>query len=473
LLNGRQIKIQGTANHQDHAGVGSAVPDALHRYRLQLLREMGCNAVRTSHNMPAPAWVEACDRAGMMLYCETRHMGSSPEYLAQLATLVKRYRNSPSVIIWGISNEERILQNPNQLAEQGERVAASMVRLAHKLDPTRVVSGAVDGDNEHGLAKALDIAGFNYNQKFVDPFHAKFPARAVFASEQASTVATRGEYRTDKARNIINGQDAMYGLPEDWWKFWSTREWTAGGFMWSGFDYRGEPSPYRWPSISSQFGSLDTCGFPKDYYYYYRAWWRDEPLLHLFPHWNWEGREGDEIPVWVYSNLDEIELLVNGKSLGSQKMPKLGHIAWKARYEPGTIEARGMKDGKVVLTERRETTGATAALRVTADRTELSADGQDVAVLKTEALDSSGRWVPTAADMVRFTVSGPGRIIGVGNGDPNSHESDKEPRRSLYNGLVQAIIQSTQTAGEIHVTASAGQRGGQFTTNVVIVSRSV
>jgi beta-galactosidase len=196
-------------------------------------------------------------------------------------------------------------------------------------------------------------------------------------------------------------------------------------------------------------------------------------LLHLFPHWNWEGREGDEIPVWVYSNLDEIELLVNGKSLGSQKMPKLGHIAWKARYEPGTIEARGMKDGKVVLTERRETTGATAALRVTADRTELSADGQDVAVLKTEALDSSGRWVPTAADMVRFTVSGPGRIIGVGNGDPNSHESDKEPRRSLYNGLVQAIIQSTQTAGEIHVTASAGQRGGQFTTNVVIVSRSV
>jgi beta-galactosidase len=196
------------------------------------------------------------------------------------------------------------------------------------------------------------------------------------------------------------------------------------------------------------------CGFPKDFFYYYKAWWGKEPSLHLFPHWNWEGREGDEIPVWVYSNLDEVELFVNGKSAGAQKVPHLGHVEWKVRFEPGTIEARGSKDGKVVLTEKRETTGAPAQLKLTAERTEIDADGEDVAVLRVEALDKEGRLVPTAGSKLAFKLTGEGKLIGVGNGDPNCQESDKEPKRSLFNGLAQVIVQATKTAGTVEIEAA-------------------
>jgi len=460
FLNGKSLKIQGTCNHQDHAGVGAAVPDRLQSFRLAVLREMGCNAVRTSHNMPTPEWVDACDRMGVMMMCETRQMSSSPEGMQQLEAMVKRYRNSPSIIIWSIGNEEWLLQDA--MAQQGARIAATMVQRCHELDPTRVVSAAVNGDNEKGLSEPLDIVGFNYNtRKYPEEFHKKYPKRPIYGSETSSAICTRGIYTTDKLRNTVNSYDGVvpWGeTPEAWWSFYGTREWEAGGFAWTGFDYRGEPTPYGWPSINSQFGIVDMCGFPKDYFFYYKAWWRKEPSLHLFPHWNWHGREGDEISVWVYSNLDEVELLVNGKSMGSQKVPRLGHVEWKARYEPGSIEARGSKDGKVILTEKRETSGPAASIRLTADRTEINADGEDVAVLRAEAFDSEGRPVPTADDMVEFTISGPGKIIGVGNGDPNCQESDKEPRRSLFSGLAQVIVQSTKTPGEIQLEVRRGGR---------------
>ena len=199
---------------------------------------------------------------------------------------------------------------------------------------------------------------------------------------------------------------------------------------------------------------MDTCGFPKDTFFYYKAWWGREPVLHLFPHWNFDGREGDEIPVWVHSNLDSVELFVNGKSQGAKPVPHLGHVEWKVRYEPGAIEARGTKNGKVVLTEKRETTGPATALRLTAERTEIDADGEDVAVVKVEALDSEGRAVPTAQHLIAFKVSGEGALIGVGNGNPNCQESDKEPRRSLFNGLAAVILQSTKTAGTIEIEAT-------------------
>jgi beta-galactosidase len=453
-LNGKPLKIQGTCNHQDHAGVGAALPDRLQSFRIGVLKEMGCNAVRTSHNMPTPEWVEACDRMGVLMMCETRQMSSNPEGMAQLEAMVKRYRNSPSIMIWSIGNEEWLLQGP--MAEQGAGIAATMVRLCHELDPTRVVSAAVNGDNEKGDSEAFDIVGFNYKLEFPDGFHKKYPNRPIFGSETSSALSTRGEYASDKLRNIVDSYDgaARWGeTPEEWWTFYASREWEAGGFAWTGFDYRGEPTPYGWPSINSQFGIVDMCGFPKDYFYYYRAWWRTEPSLHLFPHWNWHGREGDEIPVWVYSNLDEVELFLNGKSLGSQKVPRFHHVEWKVRYEPGAIEAHGLKDGKVVLTEKRETTGETVSIRLTADRTEIDADGEDVAVLTVEALDQDGRPVPIANNRIGFNISGEGRLIGVGNGDPNCQESDKEPKRSLFNGLAQVIIQSTKRPGEIHVEA--------------------
>jgi beta-galactosidase len=476
FLNGKSIKIQGTCNHQDHAGVGAAVPDRLQAFRLGVLKEMGGNAVRTSHNAPTPEWVEGCDRMGLMMMCETRQMSSNPEGMAQLEAMVKRYRNSPSVILWSVGNEEWILQDA--MAEEGARIAGTMVRRCHELDPTRVVSAAVNGDNEKGVSDAFDIIGFNYGLDRPDSYHKEHPKRPIYGSETSSAISTRGDYSTDPLRNTINAYNGVvpWGeTAEEWWKFYGTREWEAGGFAWTGFDYRGEPTPYGWPSINSQFGIVDMCGFPKDTFFYYKAWWGNKPSLHLFPHWNFEGREGDEIPVWVYSNLDEVELFVNGKSLGSQKVPHLGHVEWKVRYEPGFIEARGTKDGKVVLTEKRETTGPAAAIRLTADRAEINADGEDLAILTVEVLDKQGRPVPTASNLIGFKVSGEGVLIGVGNGDPNCQQSDKEPRRSLFNGLAQVIVQAGKNAGEIHIEAvKEGWDGAELTPGkLVIVTRRV
>ena len=454
LLNGRPLKIQGTCNHQDHAGVGAALPDRLQYFRLGVLKEMGCNAVRTSHNMPTPEWVEACDRMGVMMMCETRQMSSNPEALAQLEIMIKRFRNSPSIILWSIGNEENQLQNDD--AEQGAKIAATMVRRVHELDPTRVVSAAVNGPNEKGVSLAFDVIGFNYNLAYPDAYHTGHPGKPVYGSETSSAISTRGVYSTDPLRNTVNDYDGVvpWGeTAEDWWKFYGTRDWASGGFAWTGFDYRGEPTPYGWPSINSQFGIVDMCGYPKDTFYYYKAWWRSEPSLHLFPHWNWEGREGEAIKIWTYSNLEEVELLLDGVSLGSQKVPHFGHNEWTAKYQPGIIEARGSKGGKVVLAEKRETTGAPASIRMTADRMEIDANGEDIAVLRVEALDKEGRPVPTAMNLIGFKVSGEGSLIGVGNGDPNCQQSDKEPKRSLFNGLAQVIVQASRDPGEIRVEA--------------------
>jgi beta-galactosidase len=455
FLNGRSVKIQGVCNHQDHAGVGAAVPDALQAFRVQVMQEMGCNAIRTSHNMPAPELVEACDRMGVLLLCENRQLASSTEGLQQLETMVTRYRNSPSVMLWSIGNEEGQLQKP--MAAQGARIAETLVRRCHQLDPTRLVTVAVNSDNEQGVSDAVDVVGFNYNQWLPDGFHARHPKRPVLGTETSSAVSTRGEYATDASRNLMSSYDGKVSwgsTPEEWWKFHAERPWLAGGFAWTGFDYRGEPTPYGWPSISSQFGIVDTCGYPKDYFHYYRAWWRKQAALHLFPHWNWQGQEGREIPVWVYANVDEVELLVNGRSLGRRSMPRLGHLAWKVAYAPGAIEARGYKAGRLVLTERRETTGPAAALRLVPHRPAIAADGEDVAVVRVEAVDAQGRTVPTANHGIVFRVTGAGRLAGVGNGDPNCLESDQAPRRSLFNGLAQLIVRAGKEAGEITIEAS-------------------
>jgi beta-galactosidase len=338
-----------------------------------------------------------------------------------------------------------------------------------------VVSAAVNGDNKKGVSDAFDIIGFNYAINLPDGYHKANPTRPIYGSETSSAIGTRGVYSSDPLRNTVNSYDGVvpWGeTAEDWWKFYGTREWEAGGFAWTGFDYRGEPTPYGWPSINSQFGIVDMCGFPKDNFFYYKAWWGKDPVVHVFPHWNWEGREGDEIAVWVYSNLDEVELLVNGKSLGSQKVPHLGHVQWKVRYEPGTIEARGSKDGKVVLSDKRETTGPAAAIRLSADRMEINADGEDVAVIKVEGLDKDGRLVPIADNHIGFKITGNGALIGVGNGDPNCQESDKAAKRSLFNGLAQVIVQATKEAGEIQVEAHKDGWDGANLTPATITIRT-
>jgi beta-galactosidase len=476
FLNGKPVKIKGTCNHQDHAGVGAALPDRLQWYRLAVLKEMGSNAVRTSHNMPTPEWVEACDGMGMMMLCETRQMSSNSEGLAQLEMMIKRYRNSPSIMMWSMGNEEWILQS----TDQGERVMATMVARSHELDPTRLCTAAVNGNFERRLSKALDVEGFNYNLDKPDAYHKGRPRQPLIGTETASTVSTRGIYITDSLRNWVSAYDLNHPpwaeLAEEWWKFCAAREWLAGGFAWTGFDYRGEPTPYGWPSINSQFGISDMCGFPKDNYFYYKAWWGSAPVLHLFPHWNWEQREGEPISVWVHSNLDEVELFLNGKSQGKQKVPRLTHLEWKVKYEPGLIEARGSKNGKIVLIEKRETTGKPESIKLTTDRTEIDANGEDIAILHAEVLDNQGRHVPTADNQLSFTISGDGALIGVGNGDPNCQESDKAPKRSLFNGLAQIIVQASKTPGAITVEAYTARDspGPQLTTaKIFITTRKV
>src|SRR6266496_3098497 len=453
FLNGKSVKFKGTCNHQDHAGVGAALPDRLQNYRIDVLKGMGSNAVRTSHNMPTPEWVEACDRRGMMMMCETRLMSSNAEGKAQLETMIKRYRNSPSIVIWSMGNEEfTMMPQP-----QGVRVLDSMIARSHELDPTRLCTAAVPAFFETHFPEQLDVMGFNYNLKVIDKWHAAHPKTPSVGSETASTVSTRGIYETDKLRNWVSAYDLNHTswseLAEEWWKFYAAREWLAGGFAWTGFDYRGEPTPYGWPSINSQFGIVDMCGFPKDNFYYYKSWWGQEPVLHLFPHWNWEERTGETIEVWVHSNLEEVELFLNGKSQGSQKVQPLTHLVWKVKYEPGVIEARGSKNGKVVLTEKRETTGKAETIKLSADRMEIDANGEDVAVIRVEVLDGQGRQVPTADNQISFKISGEGTFLGVGNGDPNCPESDKQPKRSLFNGLAQVIVQASKNPGTIVIEA--------------------
>ena len=301
--------------------------------------------------------------------------------------------------------------------------------------------------------------GYNYADPQAEAWHKNNPKIAIIGTENVSAVGTRGQYVTDRAKGTVSSYDPYTttgrASAEGWWRFVSARPYISGGFVWTGFDYRGEPSPYQWPNISSQYGVIDTCGFPKDTFYYYQSWWTNKPVLHVFPHWNWPGLEGQEIAVWVHSNLDRVELFHNGQSLGAKDMQKDQHLAWIVKYAPGTIEARGYKDGRQVMTAKRETTGPAAKLVLRPDRTEISADGEDVAICTVEVQDAQGRVVPVTENDVTFKVTGPGEVIGTGNGDPTNHEPDPGPNRKAFAGLCMAIVQSTKTAGTLKVEATS------------------
>ena len=422
-LNGKPYVIHGTCNHQDHAGVGIAMPPALQYFRVRKLKEFGCNAIRTSHNEPTPELLDACDRLGMLVMDENRILGSDPENMALLESQVRRDRNHASVFLWSIANEEHV-----QAAPASARIAETMQRLIHRLDPTRLVTSAVSlGDVYTGINTVVDVRGWNYHIDGADSYHQAHPNQPAIGTEQASTVGTRGVYANDPAHGYVSSYDNNRGLEnraEGWWSFFAARPWLSGGFVWTGFDYRGEPTPYSWPCISSQFGILDTCGFPKANFYYYQSWWTDTPVLHLSPHWNWPGKEGQDIAVWCDSNCQEVELFLNGQSLGRKAMPRNSHLQWTVKYAPGVLSAKGYNDGNVVAETRVETTGAPALIQLAPDRTAIRADGQDVSVIAVSVADADRRVVPTADKLVHFEVNGPGRIIGVGNGDPSCHEPD-------------------------------------------------
>lgn len=459
FLNGRRVEIKGTCNHQDFAGVGTALPDGLQYFRVKKLKEMGSNAWRTSHNPPTPALLDACDKLGMMVMDENRLLNSSPEYVSQFKRMILRDRNHPSVIIWSIGNEEWGVQD----TPVGVRIAKTLIRIQKELDPSRTCTFAAnDGDAyDHAVNSVIPVRGFNYHLFDIEKYHEQHPDQPLIGTETASTVSTRGEYANDTTKGYVSDYDVNappWGeTAQQWWKFYDEHRYLAGGFVWTGFDYRGEPTPYRWPDINSNFGIMDVCGFPKNNFYYYQSWWSDKAVLHIFPDWDWAGKEGKPIDVWCFSNCDSVQLLLNGKNLGTKVMKRDSHLEWKVDYEPGTLEARGWKDGKVMLA-KEETTGNPVAIKLTPDRDTIRANGEDVSVIKVTVVDSLGREVPVADNLIHFEAEGHGAIIGVGNGNPSSHEPDKYTdgnyQRKLFNGKCEVIILSDRTPGDIRLQAT-------------------
>ena len=446
FLNGNHIKILGTNNHQDHAGLGSALPDYLQYYRIGLLKNMGVNAYRTSHNAPTPELLDACDSLGMLVMDEQRLLNSGPEYMSQFERLVKRDRNHASVFIWSIGNEEGWIHTNSH----GKRIAQTFIAKQKLLDPTRTCTYAADVANVYrGVNEVIPVRSFNYRQFAVEDYHKDHPYQPILGTEMGSTVTTRGVWEKDSIRAYLPDQDITApwwaSTAETWWKLAGPNDFWLGGFVWTGFDYRGEPTPFKWPNINSHFGIMDMCGFPKNIYYYYQSWWTDKDVLHISPHWNWKEKRGKPVDVWVNSNADNVELFLNGKSQGKKDMPRNSHLQWSVNYEPGTLEAVAYKKGKK-LTTKVETTGMPTEVKITPYKTTILADGKDATVINVSVIDQQGREVPDADNKIQFFISGNAKIIGVGNGDPSSHEPDKCAegawQRSLFNGKCQVIIQA-------------------------------
>jgi len=458
LLNGKKYVIRGTGVHQDHAGVGSAVPDAVQEFRIRRLKEMGANTYRTAHHPHSPAILEACDRLGMLVVDENRRFDDTPETLSQVERLIRRDRNHPSVILWSLGNEE--FRDRMQGEPWGEPIARTIQALVKRLDPTRQTMMPMNADWGKGVSHIVDVMGFNYLKLGdVDKFHADHPHIPAISSEESSAVSTRGIYIEDRVRAYVTAYADKVppwgSRNEQWLPYFEARPWVAGVLMWAAFDWRGEQWPYDWPAINCQFGVMDTCGFAKDSFYFLQAWWSGRDVLHLLPHWNWAVRDKEPITVRAYTNADEVELFLNDQTLGRKTVPRGGFVEWPVVYQAGTLRAEGYRAGQRVSSAKVETTGPSAEIVLTPDRATLHGDGEDCALITVSARDREGRVVPTASDAVEFELSGPGRIIGVGNGDPSCHEPDKGTRRSLFNGYAQVIVQTTKAAGPVVLTARA------------------
>jgi beta-galactosidase len=461
FLNGKKYVIRGVGVHHDHAGVGTAVPDAVQEFRIRRLKEMGVNTYRTAHHPHSPAMMEVCDRLGMLVVDENRRFDDTTETLSQVERLIRRDRNHPSVVLWSLGNEE--FADKMQGEPWGEPIARKIQSLVKSLDPSRPTMMPMNADWGKGFSHIVDVIGFNYLKLGdADKFHADHPHIPAISSEESSAVSTRGIYIEDRVRAYVPAYASKvppWGSSNDaWLPYFEARPWVAGVLLWAAFDWRGEQWPYDWPAINCQFGVLDTCGFPKDSFYFCQAWWSGKPVLHLLPHWNWAVRDKEPIVVRAYTNHDEVELFLNNQSQGRKPVPRGGYVEWPVIYQAGVLRAEGFRGGKPAGSARVESTGPAAALALAPDRGTLRADGEDCAVITVSALDAEGRTVPTAMDAVEFEITGPGKIIGVGNGDPSCHESDKGTRRSLFNGYAQVIVQTTKTTGPITLTARAHDR---------------
>ncbi|UOR03541.1 DUF4982 domain-containing protein [Hymenobacter aerilatus] len=487
-LNGEPMRILGVNQHHDLGALGAAFNVRAAERQLQMLRDMGCNAIRMSHNPPAPELLDLCDRMGFLVMDEAfdqwqkkkngkdYHLDFPKWHRRDLEDMVRRDRNHPSVFMWSIGNEIR-----EQFDSTGTRLTKELTATVKRLDTTRPVTSALTEQepdkNYMSQAGVLDVLSFNYKHEGYPELPKRFPGQIFLATETAAAFETRGHYDlpSDSVRiwpkdgktKLTNGNPdftaSSYDNARPYWGSTHEPAWRAikqnkhmtGTFIWSGFDYLGEPLPYPWPARSSYFGIIDLAGFPKDAYYLYQSEWTDKPVLHLLPHWNW--RPGQTVDVWAYySQADEVELLLNGKSLGiRKKQPDDLHVMWRVPYAPGTLQAISRKGGKTVLTRTIKTAGQAAKIELVADRGSIQADGKDLSFVTVRVLDAQGNLVPDAANQVKFNLGGPGLIAGVDNGYQASLEPFKADTRKAYNGMCLAIVQSTEQTGTITLQATA------------------
>jgi beta-galactosidase len=455
FLNNKPIKIKGTCNREDFAGIGFALPDRIITYKLEKLMEMGSNAYRCTHHPPSVELLNECDRLGLLVIDEHRAMREHEEVLSEVENMVLRDRNHPSIILWSLCDEAH-----QQIPEEAHRLGDKIKKVILKHDPTRLLTCAMNFENfdgEAGLTYGIDVQGFNFKISEYDPFHASHPKVPLYGSLTASAVSTRGIYENNPEKGHLSAYDVNYpewgNRAEAAWKAIVERPFVFGGFVWTGFDYHGESTSLRKNSINFNSGIMDVCGFPKNTYYYYQSWWSNREVLHLFPHWNWQMKEGEEINVWCYSNCENVELLLNEKSQGIQKMPRNGHLEWKVKYHPGALRAIGMESGMTRIETMVETASAPVKVRLKPYQLEMRADGEDMIPVEVEILDWKNRLVPLSENEVVFSVKGPGKIAGVGNGDPSSREPDNSDRRKAFNGRCMVLLQAMGKPGEIKLTA--------------------
>lgn len=494
-LNGKPMKMLGVCLHHDLGALGAAVNTRAIERQLQILKAMGCNAIRTSHNPPAPELLDLCDKMGFMVMDEAfdmwkkkktandYHLDWDKWHVKDLQDQIKRDRNHPSVILWSVGNEIR-----EQFDSTGIAITKELVSMVKQIDNTRPVTSALtETDPKKNFiyqSGALDILGFNYNHQLYPDLPKRFPEKPLIATETMSALETRGHYdmpsdsvrrwpADGKTKFVKDGNpdltvssydnvSAYWGSThEETWKAIKKYDFMSGLFVWTGFDYIGEPTPYPWPARSSYFGIIDLAGFPKDVYYMYQSEWTNMPVLHLFPHWNWAP--GKMVDVWAYYNkADEVELFLNGKSLGIRRKQNDDlHVMWRVKYEPGTLKAVSRLKGEVVLTREIKTAGAPAKIELLADRSRIKADGNDLSYVTVKILDKDGNPVPDAANLVKFKIKGAGHLEGVDNGGQTNLDPFKADYCKAFNGLCLAIIRSQGKPGIVKLAASsAGLQSG-------------
>jgi beta-galactosidase len=487
ILNGKQVKIKGVCNHHDLGFLGAAINTRALERQLEIMKDMGVNGIRTSHNPPAPELLDLCDRMGFIVMDEAFDMWKKKKtefdyalnwdewHKRDLEDMVLRDRNHPSVFIWSIGNE--VNEQWDKKDSSGTVIAKELVKIIKMLDQTRpITQNCNEQDPLNPVIKsgALDLIGYSYGQsKYLD-FPKTYPGKKFIGSETTSALATRGHYdmpsdsirrwpeRWDKPfdkgnpDNTCSSYDncsAPWGsTQEETWKLIKKYDFLSGMYIWTGFDYLGEPTPYSWPSRSSYFGIVDLAGFPKDAFYMYQSEWTNKSVLHVFPHWNW--KDGETIDVWAYTNCEEVELFLNNKSLGTKK--KVGddlHLMWQVKFVSGTLKAIGRTKGKEILIKEIKTAGAPSKITLEADRNKINADGSDLSFITVKILDNKGTVVPNANNLVNFEITGEGKIIGVDNGLQTSDEPFKANYRKAFNGMCLAVVQSNEKAGKIKITA--------------------